>query len=211
MTALRAPEGTQDSQAALPGRHARDIADGRPHLQKKFVGGIWGYGRRRENRGSRRTLRSEVGSRRRQSPDQVKRSVLLSTASRLSEHALSPEPVMNRLDLINSPPCKHDEPRASTAMTGTQSQAERATPFVAETKRLSSISAISNYANTSITGIHSRAENVVQLPEQSTLAQGSGVPTISESTGFRAQTSTMARPKPKGQLQQKDRMLLFAK
>ena len=114
----------------------------------------------------------------RESPDQVKRSVLLSTTSRLSEHALSPEPAMNRLDLINSPPYKHDEPRVSTAMTGTRSQAERATPFVVETKRLSSISAISNYANTSITGIHSRAENVVQPPEQSTLAQGSGVPTI---------------------------------
>ena len=85
---LKVNQGTvTNSQTSLSiPRKDRDIYEGRPHLEKKFIGGIWGYGKsKKSSKGALSTngMNSRVGS--------PNRAVILSqTSFRNGQDSLSP-------------------------------------------------------------------------------------------------------------------------
>ena len=87
---VKVSQGTvtnSQSSLSIP-RKDRDIYEGRPHLEKKFMRGIWGYGKRKTgSKGAHSTngMNSRVGS--------PNRAVILSqTSFRNGQDSLSPPP-----------------------------------------------------------------------------------------------------------------------
>ena len=75
---LKASHGAvtnSQNSLSLP-RKDRDIYEGRPHLEKKFIGGIWGYGKRKSSSKTSLSVKGRIS--RNRSPN---RAVILSQTS----------------------------------------------------------------------------------------------------------------------------------